>query len=409
MRSNYKKLGDFISPHNYLNEGMEVTELLGISNQKYFQKSHTNINGMDFSTYRIVRTGQFAFNRATTRNGEKISIALRQGGDCIVSPSYRVFQVNDENELLSEYLLMWFKRPEFDRYVRFKSHGSAHEFFEYDQMCEVELPIPPIDKQKEIVKEHNVIVDRINLNNRLIQKLEETAQAVYKEWFVDFEFPDAEGKPYKSNGGEMLESELGMIPKGWNYKQIDSICDITSSKRIFEYEYQPEGIPFYRGKEITLKKAGAVISEPIYISKERYNGIVKSFGKPNEGDILMTAVGTIGSTYMVQNEEFYFKDGNVIWFKNFFNQGSNFYLYDFMQSEKFNSVIDEITIGSTQNAITIATFGLQKIVFPDENVLKKYVNISSKLNLALSNKKLQLLSLSSLQSLLLSKLATIEN
>jgi len=225
MRSNYKKLGDFISPHNYLNDGMEVTELLGISNQKYFQKSHTNINGMDFSTYRIVRTGQFAFNRATTRNGEKISIALRQGGDCIVSPSYRVFQVNDENELLSEYLLMWFKRPEFDRYVRFKSHGSAHEFFEYDQMCELELPIPPIAKQREIVKEYNVIQDRINLNNSLIQKLEETAQAVYKEWFVDFEFPNEEGKAYKSSGGKMVWcEELGKeIPKDW---KIGRLCDI---------------------------------------------------------------------------------------------------------------------------------------------------------------------------------------
>ena len=185
MKSSYKRLGEFISPKSYLNEGMEVAELLGISNQKYFQKSHTNINGMDFSTYRIVRTGQFAFNRATTRNGEKISIAFRQGNDCIVSPSYRIFQVNNENELLSEYLLMWFKRPEFDRYVRFKSHGSAHEFFEYDQMCEVELPIPHITKQIEIVNDYNVIQNRIKLNQQLIQKLEKTAQTIYKQRFID--------------------------------------------------------------------------------------------------------------------------------------------------------------------------------------------------------------------------------
>lgn len=185
MKSFYKKLGPYISPEGQLNEGMEVKELLGISNQKYFQKSHTNIIGIDLSTYRIVRTNQFAFNRATTRNGEKLSIALRQGDDCIVSPSYRIFQVKDENQLLSEYLLMWFKRPEFDRYVRFKSHGSAHEFFEYDQMCEVELPIPSITIQREIVKEYNVIQNRITLNQQLIQKLEETAQAIYKQWFVD--------------------------------------------------------------------------------------------------------------------------------------------------------------------------------------------------------------------------------
>lgn len=185
MKSNYKRLGAYIEPVNQLNDGMEVNELLGISNQKFFQNSHTNTIGIDLSTYRIVRTGQFAYNRATTRNGDKISIALRQGEDCIVSPSYRIFKSKDENVLNSEYLMMWFRRPEFDRYARFKSHGSAHEFFEWEEMCNVTLPIPHIDKQREIVKEYNTIQSRINLNQLLIQKLEETAQAIYKQWFVE--------------------------------------------------------------------------------------------------------------------------------------------------------------------------------------------------------------------------------
>lgn len=162
MKSNYKKLGAYIESINQLNDGMEVEELLGISNNKYFQNSHTNTIGIDLATYRIVRTGQFAYNRATTRNGDKISISLRQGNDCIVSPSYRIFRSKDENVLNSEYLMMWFRRPEFDRYARFKSHGSAHEFFEWEQMTEVELPVPHIDKQREIVKEYNTIQNRIN-------------------------------------------------------------------------------------------------------------------------------------------------------------------------------------------------------------------------------------------------------
>jgi type I restriction enzyme S subunit len=230
MRSNYKKLGDFIRRCDEFNIGMEVKELLGISNNKYFQRSHTNTIGIDLSTYRIVRTGQFAYNRATTRNGDKISIALRQGNDCIVSPSYRIFQVIDENQLLSEYLMMWFRRSEFDRYARFRSHGSAHEFFEWEEMCNVELPIPDITKQREIVKEYNVLVNRIALNNQLIQKLEETAQAIYKQWFVDFEFPDEEGKPYKSNGGEMVESEFGEIPKNWQVSDYETVINFKTGK-----------------------------------------------------------------------------------------------------------------------------------------------------------------------------------
>lgn len=152
MKLNYKKLGDFIEPVNQLNDSMEVKELLGISNNKYFQKSHTNIIGIDLTTYRIVRNGHFAYNRATTRNGDKISIALRQGDDCLVSPSYRIFKSKDENILNSEYLMMWFRRVEFDRYARFKSHGSAHEFFEFDQMKDVELPIPPLKSNVRLSK-----------------------------------------------------------------------------------------------------------------------------------------------------------------------------------------------------------------------------------------------------------------
>ena len=246
MKSNYKRLGDYIVPCDEKNTGNIIKKLQGISNQKYFQKSHTNTIGVDLEKYRIVRTGQFAFNRATTRNGEKISIALRQGKDCIVSPSYRIFKSKDENVLNSEYLMMWFKRPEFDRFARFKSHGSAHEFFDYGEMCEVELPIPNIEKQQEIVSEYNTIQNRITLNNQLISKLEETAQTIYKQWFVDFEFPDENGKSYKSNGGimvwcEELEKE---IPEGWqvgNFQKdlifktgkLDSNASIENGKYAF--------------------------------------------------------------------------------------------------------------------------------------------------------------------------------
>ena len=207
----------------------------------------------------------------------------------------------------------------------------------------------------------------------------------------------------------MVESEVGEVPVGWAVFQICEICEITSSKRIFENEYTKAGIPFYRGKEITLKKLGEEISDPVYISKKRYKELVSANGIPEPGDILMTAVGTIGSTYMVKNEEFYFKDGNVIWFKKFKRYGLNYFIYDFMQSEKFISIINEITIGSTQNAITIKTFGEQKIVLPEDSILTKYLSISKKLNNNLAMFKDFNIQVFGLQHLLLSKLATLEN
>ncbi len=283
MKSNYKALATYIEPVNQLNDGMEVKELLGISNQKFFQNSHTNTIDIDLQTYRIVRTNQFAYNRATTRNGDKISIALRQGNDCIVSPSYRIFRSKDENELNSEYLMMWFRRPEFDRYARFKSHGSAHEFFEYDQMCQVELPIPSIDKQREIVKEYNVIQNRIILNQQLIQKLEETAQTIYKQWFV-----------------EGIDKEN--LPDGWTIKKLSDFCDIKGGKRLpkgNELNDEKNGNPYIKvadmtkDKFIVLNDSFQFVSNDIQKSISRY--IVQS------GDIIISIVGTIGLVNIVDS------------------------------------------------------------------------------------------------------------
>ena len=409
MRSSYKKIGDYIQLVDERNKGLKIENLLGLSISKQFIPSVANIIGTDMENYKIIRRNQFACSTMQVRRDKKMPVALFQEVDeAIISQAYPIFEIKDTKQLLPEYLMMWFTRSEFDREACFNAVGGVRGSLEWEDFCEMQLPIPHIDKQKEIVKEYNVIQNRINLNNQLIQKLEETAQAIYKQWFVDFEFPDENGLPYKSNGGEMVESELGEIPKGWEVKSISKICEITSSKRIFESEYEKEGIPFYRGKEITLKKAGEVISEQIYISKDRYREIINLFGKPNYGDILMTAVGTIGSTYMVQEEEFYFKDGNIVWFKNFIKNGANYFLYDFMQSELFKSIINEITIGSTQNAITISAFGQQKIIFPNDTSLKIYINNSMKLNKAITRMKSQNVLLNSMKDLLLSKLATIE-
>lgn len=182
-KNNYKRLGYYIEPCLEKNKGLKVTLSQGISNEKYFQTPRQV--ALDSENDQIVRKGQFAYNKATTRNGEKISIAYRDGEDCTVSSAYQVFRITDENLLNPYYLMMWFKRPEFDRYARFKSFGSAHEFFTWEEMCDVMLPIPDIDEQRRIVAEYQTIEKRIENNNRLIQKLEATAQAIYRHTFVE--------------------------------------------------------------------------------------------------------------------------------------------------------------------------------------------------------------------------------
>ena len=179
----YKRLGDYIREVNVRNRELRVNLSQGICNDKYFQNPKQVADNPE--THKIVRTGQFAYNRATTRNGDKLSIALRQGPDCTVSAAYQVFEVSRPDLLLPEYLMMWFKRPEFDRLALFYSHGSAHEFFEWESMCDVQLPVPNIERQREIVSEYETLTHRIRLNEQMIEKLEATAQALYRHTFVD--------------------------------------------------------------------------------------------------------------------------------------------------------------------------------------------------------------------------------
>ena len=411
MPSNYKRLGDYIHKVENRNRDLKVSKLVGLSMTKEFRVSTSNIVGTDMSVYKVVNKWQFSCDFMSVIRVHKFPVVLKTDDDpVLVSPAYTVFEVNDKKELNPEYLMMWFRRSEFDRYADFKCDSAIRGGFDWDALCDCMLPIPTIEKQQELVSEYNTIQNRISLNNQLISKLEETAQAIYKQWFVDFEFPDENGKPYKSNGGKMVwcEEMEKEIPVDWEYTSFLNICEIGSSKRIYEYEYCEIGIPFYRGKEITLKKNGQPIKEPYFISQKRYNELVLKYGKPSEGDILLTAVGTIGSSYMVANEDFYFKDGNIIWLKNFKNQFLNFFIYDFMQTDLFNDLIDEITIGSTQSAITITTLNEQKIIIPILTILEKYSTKSRLINQNRFFKIQENLKLEEFKELLLAKMTKVK-
>lgn len=181
MREGYRLLGDFIQPVDERNRDLKVDFLLGVSISKQFIPSIANIVGTDLSSYKIVRTGQFAYGPVTSRNGEKISIALLRDKDCIISSSYTVFEVVNKNELDPEYLMLWFNRPEFDRYARYMSHGSVREIFGWDELCKVELPVPSIDEQRSIVKAYQTITERIELKQRINDNLAEYLNCIYFE------------------------------------------------------------------------------------------------------------------------------------------------------------------------------------------------------------------------------------
>ena len=242
-KANYKKIGEFIELVDKRNAGLKVKLLLGLSISKQFIPSVANIIGTDMENYKIIRKNQFACSTMQVRRDKKMPVALLQKVDeAIISQAYPIFEVKDESLLLPEYLMMWFTRSEFDREACFNAVGGVRGSLEWEDFTDMQLPIPSLTKQREIVKEYNIIVNRIKLIQQLIQKLEETAQAIYKQWFVEFEFPDENGLPYKSNGGEMefIEKLEKEIPNGWKIGKMEDVTKITMGQSPLGESYNNE-------------------------------------------------------------------------------------------------------------------------------------------------------------------------
>jgi len=170
-----------------------------------------------------------------------------------------------------------------------------------------------------------------------------------------------------------LQVKNQKLPKGWRKVKLGELADITSSKRIYLSDYVKEGIPFFRSKEIIEKHDDQKISTELYISKEKFKKIKETFGAPTENDLLLTSVGTIGIPYLVKKDDkFYFKDGNLIWFRNFKNSNPKF-IYYWFESRFGKEAINSIMIGSSQSAITIISLKNLEIILPEDIAEQKRI------------------------------------
>lgn len=413
MPSNYKRLGDYIKEVKIRNKDLKVSNLLGLSTQKKFRTSISNIVGTDLSSYKIISFNQFVY-MPVTDTWKGLAVALYKDYNFkIVSQIYKVFEITKINELNPDYLMMWFRRSEIDRYARFKSHGSARETFDWDEMCDIMLPIPSIEKQKQIVREYNTIQNRIALNNQLISKLEETAQAIYKQWFVDFEFPDENGKPYKSNGGKMtwcdeLEKE---IPTGWLIEILKELCDkigsgstpkggkesyfnsgisLIRSMNIYDFNFSHENLAFIGNQQADKLKNVEVI----------------------ENDILFNITGVSVARCCIVPKTILPARVNqhVMIIRPSKEFSLNYYLLcTLCSSQSKNELLGISQSGSTREAITKADIENFRIVLPNLEILKTFNELSSKLFNIKDIKSAENQKLEELKDLLLAKMTRVES
>ena len=220
MKEGYRFLGEYIRQVDIRNKEGKKENLLGVSVQKQFIQSIANTVGTDFTKYKVVKKGQFTYIPDTSRRGDKIAIALLEDyEEGLVSNVYTVFEVIDTEKLLPEYLMLWFSRPEFDRYARFKSHGSVREVMDWEEMCKVELPVPDIEKQRKIVKAYKTITDRIALKQKINDNLVAVGTASIQKNV---------GKGALIN---LTEAEMDRLtlPDGFEIQTVSEFCRETKS------------------------------------------------------------------------------------------------------------------------------------------------------------------------------------
>jgi type I restriction enzyme S subunit len=175
-----KRLGEYIEQSDERNRDLQVSFLQGVSTSKVLIETKANTSGVNFSNYKVVRTGEFVYVADTSRRGDKIALAMNSAEPCIVSAIYTVFRVSRTTELLPEYLYLYFQRTEFDRYARFNSWGSARETFDWTDMCDVKLPIPSIEKQEAIVTIYHTLETRKRINGQLKESIKPLCPVLMK-------------------------------------------------------------------------------------------------------------------------------------------------------------------------------------------------------------------------------------
>ena len=271
------------------------TELMECGDVPYFKVSDMNHT---LNTKYLQHTSLFLDNGCKTIS--KNTIVFPKNGAAIATNKKRILQqdsvvdlntggVSANNDLLFyEYLYLYFLNIDF----RLHTRRGAVPTLDIAELKKLPIPIPPLPEQEKIVAELDCLSGIIEKKREQLKELDAFAQSIFYTMF-----------------GDPITNE-----KGWEVDRLGNLCDISSSKRIYAHEYCDNGIPFYRGKEISEKSKGNDISVELYISEERYNELKNKFGVPQIGDILLTAVGTIGNIWVVDScTPFYFKDGNVLW------------------------------------------------------------------------------------------------
>lgn len=388
MKSNYDILGNHIRLIDTRNRESITDRVLGINIDKFFMPSVANVIGTDLSKYKLITKGKFACNPMHVGRDERLPVALYDEEEpAIVSPAYFMFEVIDNSILNEDYLMMWFRRPEFDRICWLHTDGSVRGGITWDDICRLELPIPPIENQLEIVNIYKAITERIALKQKINDNLEETAQSLFQEQFAAF---------YNENE----------LPDGYSIATLDSLCSIKGGKRLpadGELLDTPTAHPYIRVRDLGSNRYVCLTNQFQYIDEETHSAISRYI--VNTNDIVISIVGTIGLIGKIHTS---LNNANLtencVKLANIHTVTPD-YLYYTLCYKKQIKEIELLTVGAVQSKLPMYNIQSMKILVPPAEVIEDFQHKFDIFNEQIEANTIENQRLYELQSVLLAKLA----
>ena len=359
MKLNYK-LGELIRNIDVKNKDLHCNNLKGLSMTKEFRASTSNIVGTDLSKYKIVAYKQFACDFMSAIRVHKMPIAFNsEMEEILVSPAYAVFEVIDENIILPEYLMMRFRRSEFDRYADFRSDAAIRGGYGWNELCETEIKLPSLEEQRKKVQAYKTITDRIELKKKINDNLEATVQAIFKSEFIDYE---------RANYSDYIEFEFGKYPATWNLVDLDTAVDVRDGTH-------DSPSPTESGKYLITSRhllPYAVDRSDAYFISEADFKKANERSKVEYGDILFSMIGTIGIISFITDKEVDFAIKNVGLFRTSQNPTIRYFILSYLKSKIVENYISSYMAGSTQSYVSLNVLRKIPLILPTEDVLQHF-------------------------------------
>lgn len=388
MKLNYDILGNHICLVDNRNKESVTDRLLGINVDKFFMPSVANVIGTDLSKYKLISKGKFACNPMHVGRDERLPVALyEEDNPAIISPAYFMFEIIDSSVLDASYLMMWFRRAEFDRICWLHTDGSVRGGITWDDICRFELPIPDLEEQREIVNRFKIITDRIALKKQINDNLEATAQAIFQEQFASFYGADE-------------------LPDGYSIVNLDSLCTVKGGKRLpadCELLDTPTEHPYIRVRDVGSSRYVCLTNQFQYIDEETHSAISRYI--VNTGDIVISIVGTIGLLGKVHSSlDKANLTENCVKLANIHTVTSD-YLYYTLCYKKQIKEIELLTVGAVQAKLPMYNIQSMKILVPPTKVIEEFQNKMDVFNEQIEANTVEVQKLYELQEVLLTKLS----